>query len=340
MRRSLTVALVFVALLAFLAQSFFPSESTPSALPAPDPAAISTAREEGGATFSPAPITREDHLSIQGIEASSSQTGEAGAASFRVSKAEDGQPLSGAIVHCLEVHPAEAGDFLFRLAKSPNQQMVFAEQGSRFQADQNGRVFIPFTLAPLWISVSTPTHFDIFPRVNITQEERELFVQRFDDLKVRVIDASGRPIPNVPIGFREKLGGSYLDLMNSFTDPNGQVVLRLGRYLKETVLQSSATVAVLTLSDPPIGAELDLDHLPAEGVTLVVPQLGSVAVTILDPKGKPFLHSARVFAGNISSGLPGFVWVKLRPDRDPVRRSGSRSHCGSARDCGSHRPAA
>ena len=39
-------------------------------------------------------------------------------------------------------------------------------------------------------------------------------------------------------------------------------------------------------------------------------------------------------------GLPGFVWVKLRPDRDPVRRSGSRSHCGSARDCGSHRPAA
>lgn len=164
-------------------------------------------------------------------------------------------------------------------------------QGSRrFHADDSGVVRLPPTERSVLLVGSAAGWWGYRVLRPDAEPPRELELARDADLRVQVVDGSGRPLAGVPIALRNRGENGFAhDLVRSLTrEPDGIAVLPHAAFGAPYRLRGRPIVAARALVEPAAEVELDLDDLPGDPVRLVLEATGACEVHVVDVDGKPY----------------------------------------------------
>ncbi|MEW6745963.1 MAG: sigma-70 family RNA polymerase sigma factor [Planctomycetota bacterium] len=216
-----------------------------------------------------------------------------------VKDGETGEPVAGAEVFVLDVFEPRfdlvLGRRLHDLATSSHWDALAPIErfGRKFITRENGeaRIARPGAGGAQVVARSGSNRgAGSLNRDQIGPLEIALMAQR--SVAVRVIDSRGQPVAEVPVGLRIARE-SLVTIATSTTTGDGLARLDVA-YIEPTQQEWQFGVALEFPLAESVRASLDLEHLPAEPITLVCPPVGGLRVQACNPQGKPLSEEAYV----------------------------------------------
>lgn len=201
--------------------------------------------------------------------------------------ADGGELLPFAEVIVLDMGVLDESTFQMQMMQQPDFETVFAHLGVVYSTDKSAKVMIPFPEGELILAGRTDTHFDFSMSTETADDEVELAIKHVALLRVHVIDENGADVEGAPVGLRIKQDIFKQDMMRNFTAEDGWTNLRLFQLLLDRLPADGTFVAIMGLFQEPIEKLVDLQELPEDGVELVMPESGSMTVTVVDEEGNP-----------------------------------------------------
>ena len=116
-------------------------------------------------------------------------------------------------------------------------------------------------------------------------------------VRVRVLDAQGRPVERACVALREP--GERHDFLRAASDAEGRAelhVLELAEWAAARLRAQGARVVLSLPARELVEAPVDLDAPPEQELELCLPPTGSVEVVLVDERGAPWSGPAQVFA--------------------------------------------
>ncbi|MHC4380534.1 MAG: hypothetical protein ACYSU1_05535, partial [Planctomycetota bacterium] len=243
------------------------------------------------------------------------------------------EPLPFAEVMVIDTGVADMRRLEVEMQSRPDFEHLFLVLGITYRSDQDGRLIIPEPVDDLLIAGRTPTHFNFAFDVDTDGEEITLRLNPVELLPVKVVDGSGRPVKGAPVGLRMRNDDFSQDLVQAQTDEDGIANIKLFDLLKMELGDEDTYVALMALTSVPIQHKVDLLDLPEEMPVLVLPELGQVAVRVVDELGSPVKESYLVdlkilneneFQQDPQAAEGGNFWM------DPREHQGARTVRGVA----------
>ncbi|MCA8954173.1 MAG: hypothetical protein KDE27_31990, partial [Planctomycetes bacterium] len=195
---------------------------------------------------------------------------------------------------------AEVGTFVYREggdAVPAAQQEPMAWAGELLQSDRDGELRIPIAAGVTgWVLYG---RFEAlwgvhYVPVAAAAEPQTLVLLRDLTVRARVLDAAGRPLPGVCVGFCDAsaAAGGAGSVLRESTAPDGIATFEHAQRFVRPEWGGDAAVRLAIPLRAAVFAPLDLAALPAEPVELRLPATGEVVITLTDAAGAPIADLA------------------------------------------------
>jgi hypothetical protein len=190
------------------------------------------------------------------------------------------------------------------IPRAPREKRAFEpvdrmleERGERRLADGQGWTRFAPPRAAASVAARTADGFALRDLLAAEPGPVELVLAPDPVVRVRVRAGSGEPVEGVPVG----LGSADGDVVRALTDDAG--VARLRARGRGEWLRPASVALALPLADPVVHP-LDLEHVPAEPIELVLPPTGALDVVLVDERGAPWTPRTRVFVERVRPEEP------------------------------------
>lgn len=243
-----------------------------------------------------------------------------------VRAAADGAALPGAVVHCAEDPDLREHWAAARGRANPDTEAALERLGRRYEADENGEIEVP---APRATAYAVARAGELYGAARFARDADggrvELLLHPDRHVAIRVRDAAGAPVADVPVGVALRTGNWEHLAWTARTD--GEEGLAVARHFHElfgAYLDHGSLYARLAfpLADPE-AVLLPPDELPREPVELTLPPTGAVLVELQQADGSPFAGACRVElsvdpGGRLGARHPTHA-LELDGDGEPAR---------------------
>ncbi len=201
--------------------------------------------------------------------------------------AEIDEPVPHATVQFLGSSEFSDAELMGLLSEGLDFDALLAAQGRRYRADGEGRVFVPETARDSLIAGEGRGLWGLLSMKPGLEEPVPLELFPDPALAIRVIDATGAPMIDVPVALRFKTGASNLDLLSARTEaPNGLAVIRHPTRFAVLVEMDCLAAAAIPLAEP-VEVALDLEDFPTEPIELRLPSTGRLEVSVRTESDQP-----------------------------------------------------
>lgn len=237
--------------------------------------------------------------------------------------ADGGAILPNAEVIVLDMGVVDESTVQMEMMQQPDFESVFAHFGVVYPTDKSAQVRIPFPEGDLLLAGRTDTHFDFSMSMEATDEEMELAIKRVALLRIHVVNEQGMPVEGAPVGLTLRQDEFSQSMMRNYTNEEGWTNLRLFNLLLEQLPANSTYAALTGLFEKPIEKLVDLHDLPKDGVELVMPDVGSLTVSVVDQEGAPLEEYVSVLLNIVRPGVePKEFGDGVQPDMVDTTKSG------------------
>ncbi|MDA1263531.1 MAG: carboxypeptidase-like regulatory domain-containing protein [Planctomycetota bacterium] len=235
----------------------------------------------------------------------------------------EGTPQPFAQVHFLDRVRNE--DWQLQWENAPERETFLLRHGQTQNATDQGIVQFPGTKdGALFATAAGLTGFLEWSSAP-TEDPLILVLREDTNLLVKVVDNRDRPQPGVRIAIVREVEGQVVPMLVRQTGPGGKATFSLVRRVLSGNIQGNPKF-YLTFAFPcvdPPKELLDPDHLPTREVRLVMPEVGSLEVKVIDERGLPLNEVANASLGRLVT-VPGGKRV-FQPDHNE-RLIGGRAH--------------
>jgi hypothetical protein len=182
-------------------------------------------------------------------------------------------------------------DFAQRSGVSGKNQKL-RRHGQHYQTDDAGVALVPPGTKPPLILAEKDGGYAYVQKPKIVDHTISLQLQPNQQLTITVVDTLGEVAPNFPVALLEEIPGRSRFLLTLYTDQYGQVVLEdLGPYFAPSRGDFTIHAALGIPMNPELQAwpqkvQITPQLIKQKNVTLALPPLGKVKLTIRDKQGK------------------------------------------------------
>jgi len=201
--------------------------------------------------------------------------------------ADGGEALPLAEVMVLDMGVVDESTLQMQMMQQPDFESLFEDFGVIYRTNKEAKVMIPYPEGNFLLAGRTNTHFDFTLSADTVDDQLELVIKRVALLRIHVVDERGVAVEGAPVGLRMKEDMFQQDMMRNYTNEKGWTNLRLFQLLLDRVEAGTTYAAIMGLFKEPVEKAVDLRDLPEDGVQLVMPDAGSMTVTVVDQEGNP-----------------------------------------------------
>ncbi|MHC5064064.1 MAG: hypothetical protein ACYTG5_08825 [Planctomycetota bacterium] len=188
---------------------------------------------------------------------------------------------------------------------------LYSDFGRMERADERGELHLPIDTAILLACENGGRFGQLYLKAEDldAQAAEELLLQADGSISVRVVDAVGAPVANMPLGLRA-IWGDARDAQNearfhaafpaAYTNEAGEArIPRIPRWLaRETRVVGEPDEAAIRMLIPCLHEDshvFDPRNPPAEAIEITAPSSGSVLVRVLDTTGELLVNGPEIF---------------------------------------------
>lgn len=213
-----------------------------------------------------------------------------------------GLPVGKADVFHLRAPPTLQLEWLELQHRLGEVVRVVESTGTRMQADDEGRVGLPWPDGRVFVFARTDTLAGLIQIDRTTQPPVTLEMVMDATLTVQVVDGAGTPIAGVPVALRARNAMRFYDVTEAVTEGEDGFAL-----LPHAGLAAAANdfgrvvVAIAAVLEPQVEVELNVAALPRAPIQLVMPPTGEAEVWVKRRDGSPWTEAVEVGLLSISS---------------------------------------